>query len=324
MQHFLANEHDRAQAFKRGGGKQIVSMDDHLIEAEAAMVSGVHGDETSGYDHHWAANLGNRAWEQLHAAMVTEGKVELIEALKLFVVGGPSRRRSFIFLPDDEPLEAEPSNDMARGAQTRRYGHFEILTQPDGSLSELGHGAMGTTYRARDTVLHGVVALKVIGRSVARHPAVRTRFLREARAAAQLQHPNVATVSYYGEQDGECFYAMDAGLAARLRSDTAGAQMAFTAARVEAEKTFAVDPADGMNFSVLAMIDAGLGHTGDAVREGRRAGEMLPPQQWVRKSSMVRRNLAVVYTWTGQTDLALAGLQELIKSPAVINRLLTA
>ena len=82
---------------------------------------------------------------------------------------------------------------------------------------------MGTTYRAQDTKLHRAVALKVINRSVAEHPDARARFLREARAAAQFQHPNVATVSHYGEQDGECFYAMElvAGetLEARVRRD---------------------------------------------------------------------------------------------------------
>src|SRR4029077_14195458 len=73
---------------------------------------------------------------------------------------------------------------------------------------ELGAGAMAVTYRARDTILHCVVALKVIGRQAADNPAARSRFLREARAAAQLHHPNVARVTHYGEQDGECFYAM--------------------------------------------------------------------------------------------------------------------
>ncbi len=68
---------------------------------------------------------------------------------------------------------------------------------------------MGTTYRARDTVLHRTVALKVIGGTLATHPEARERFLREARAAAQFQHPNVAAVSQYGEQEGECFYAME-------------------------------------------------------------------------------------------------------------------
>src|SRR5882672_1538853 len=68
---------------------------------------------------------------------------------------------------------------------------------------------MAITYRARDTVLNSVVALKVVDRTVAQNPGSRSRFLREARAAAQIHHPNVARVSHYGEQDGECFYLME-------------------------------------------------------------------------------------------------------------------
>ena len=79
----------------------------------------------------------------------------------------------------------------------------------DGFPIELGSGAIAITYRARDTVLNSVVALKVIDRKVAKIPGVRSRFLREARAAAQIRHPNVARVSHYGEQDGECFYVME-------------------------------------------------------------------------------------------------------------------
>ena len=79
----------------------------------------------------------------------------------------------------------------------------------DGFPIELGSGAIAITYRARDTVLNSVVALKVIDRKVAQMPGVRSRFLREARAAAQIHHPNVARVTHYGEQDGECFYVME-------------------------------------------------------------------------------------------------------------------
>ncbi len=93
----------------------------------------------------------------------------------------------------------------------------------DGFPVELGAGAMAITYRARDTVLNSVVALKVIDRKVAKMPGVRSRFLREARAAAQIRHPNVARVSHYGEQDGECFYVMELvegeTLEARVRRD---------------------------------------------------------------------------------------------------------
>src|ERR1700757_2370813 len=90
-----------------------------------------------------------------------------------------------------------------------KYDHFEVEVGADGFPVELGAGAMAITYRARDTVLNSVVALKVIDRKVSEMPGVRSRFLREARAAAQIRHPNVARVSHYGEQDGECFYVME-------------------------------------------------------------------------------------------------------------------
>src|SRR6266702_1089360 len=90
-----------------------------------------------------------------------------------------------------------------------KYDHFEVEVGVDGFPIELGSGAIAITYRARDTVLNSLVALKVIDRKVAKMPGVRSRFLREARAAAQIRHPNVARVSHYGEQDGECFYVME-------------------------------------------------------------------------------------------------------------------
>src|ERR1700751_2995223 len=115
---------------------------------------------------------------------------------------------SLTFLGDGE----QPEKPAARGRLTPgplRYAHFEVETGADGFPVELGSGAIATTYRARDTVLNSVVALKVIDRKVAQIPGGRSRFLREARAAAQIRHPNVARVTHYGEQDGECFYVME-------------------------------------------------------------------------------------------------------------------
>src|SRR5438445_3699667 len=129
---------------------------------------------------------------------------------------------SLTFLADGEHLE----RPAARGRLTPgplRYAHFEVETGADGFAVELGAGAMAITYRARDTVLNSVVALKVIDRKVAQNPGARSRFLREARAAANIRHPNIARVTYYGEQDGECFYAMELvkgeTLEARVRRD---------------------------------------------------------------------------------------------------------
>src|SRR6185503_11781276 len=90
-----------------------------------------------------------------------------------------------------------------------RYAHFEVEVNADGYPKILGSGAMAITYCARDTILNSTVALKVIGRKLAENETARARFLREARAAAKIQHPNVARVIHYGDQDGECFYAME-------------------------------------------------------------------------------------------------------------------
>src|SRR5712691_6499905 len=115
---------------------------------------------------------------------------------------------SLTFLGDGE----QPERPAARSRLTPgplQYAHFEVETAADGFPIELGAGAMAITYRARDTVLNSVVALKVIDRKVAQNPGARSRFLREARAAANIRHPNITRVTYYGEQDGECFYAME-------------------------------------------------------------------------------------------------------------------
>jgi tetratricopeptide (TPR) repeat protein len=106
-----------------------------------------------------------------------------------------------------------------------RFEHYELVRSQDGTFVELGRGAMGVTYRATDSVLGRPVALKVIDARVAARPEARERFLREARAAARLHHPNVASVFYYGVRtgDGQCFYAMELvegeSVAARVRRE---------------------------------------------------------------------------------------------------------
>jgi serine/threonine-protein kinase len=108
---------------------------------------------------------------------------------------------------------------------TWRFQHYEVSVSSDGVTPwELGRGAMGTTYHAIDTNLGSPVALKVIGVRYSADPGARERFRREAQAAAQLRHPNVATVFHFGETPaGQCFYAMELvegeTLEARVRRD---------------------------------------------------------------------------------------------------------
>src|SRR6478609_7072396 len=92
------------------------------------------------------------------------------------------------------------------------FGVYEIDCHADGSLCELGRGAMGVTYRATDTTLQRKVALKIIKTEIAEGSAdARERFMREARAAAALRHENIAVIHQFGMrlETGQYFYAME-------------------------------------------------------------------------------------------------------------------
>ena len=115
---------------------------------------------------------------------------------------------SFGFLAEDQRAHSAKADDAVKPGPLR-YAHFEVEVNADGYPKVLGSGAMAVTYCARDTILNSTVALKVIGRKLADNDRAHARFLREARAAASIEHPNVARVIHYGEQDGECFYAME-------------------------------------------------------------------------------------------------------------------
>src|ERR1700756_3891672 len=92
---------------------------------------------------------------------------------------------------------------------SERYQQYEVLRRADGSLWELGRGAMGITYKAFDTNLRCPVALKVINSAYLQNETARQRFLREARAAAGLRHPNVASVFNLGTDQNNYFYVME-------------------------------------------------------------------------------------------------------------------
>ena len=88
LQNFLFNEYDRTRALKRGGGRQIVSFEEHLPEAEAAMLATSHLGDAACYDVVWASNIVTRAWQRLQNDFVAEGKAEWLEELRPFVAGG--------------------------------------------------------------------------------------------------------------------------------------------------------------------------------------------------------------------------------------------
>ena len=106
-------------------------------------------------------------------------------------------------------LESDDAVTEPTEPPASRFGHYDILRHEDGSLFELGRGAMGITYKAFDVDLRRFAALKVISPRYLADEAARSRFLREARAAGSVRHPNVASVFQLGTSDENYFYAME-------------------------------------------------------------------------------------------------------------------
>jgi len=106
------------------------------------------------------------------------------------------------------------------------------------------------------------------------------------------------------------------GVIARMTNDDAKARSAFTAARAEQEKIVQAQPNYGPALCVLGLIDAGLGRKEEALREGRRAVELLPVEKDAPHGVGMVKSLAMIAAWIGDKDLACEQLAIAIRGPS--------
>lgn len=105
------------------------------------------------------------------------------------------------------------------------------------------------------------------------------------------------------------------GITARFRGDTAAAHAAFTTARAEAQQLAQQQPNNGPALCVLGLIDAALGNKLDAIREGKRALELLPVSKDSIDGATASTCLALIYAWTGKKDAAVSQLETVARIP---------
>src|SRR4051812_30655563 len=174
------------------------------------------------------------------------------------------------------------------------FGDFEIEQRDDGSLWELGRGAMGITYRATDNVLNRPVALKVIEASGVQ--AVRERFLREARAAAALRDPNIAGVFQFGvsRDGGRCYCAMEL-----VEGETLDARVR-RGGPLPADQTLEI--AIQVTRALIAAADRGLVH-----RDLKPGNIMLAPGEHGLQVKVIDFGLAKAMNAAGEMELTQNG-----------------
>ena len=114
-------------------------------------------------------------------------------------------------------------------------GPYEIL-------SPIGAGGMGEVYKARDTRLERIVAIKVLPEHVASDPDLKQRFEREARTVAALNHPHICTLHDIGTQDGIDFLVME-----YLDGQTLAQRLEKGAVPLDQALTIAIEIADALD-----------------------------------------------------------------------------
>jgi TolB-like protein/Tfp pilus assembly protein PilF len=109
------------------------------------------------------------------------------------------------------------------------------------------------------------------------------------------------------------------GIAARAQGDEAAARTAFLQARAEVEKSVAEQPDYGPGYSVLGLVDAALGRKDDALREGRRAVELLPVTKDSIDGAELVKYLGVIYAWCGEKELAIQQIGATLRIPSTLS-----
>jgi serine/threonine protein kinase/Tfp pilus assembly protein PilF len=137
--------------------------------------------------------------------------------------------------------------------------------------------------------------------------------------------PNLAELAMAtigdGYNDNQLFLPLTflKGCVARTFGDDAAARRAFIAARAQVERTVREQPNDGPPLCVLGLIDAGLGRKDEALREGRRASDLLPVTKDGNNGAIIMQYLGVIYAWTGEKDLAIEQIAATLRVPSGLN-----
>jgi len=208
---------------------------------------------------------------------------------------------------------------LRRYAEARSMYDRALTIAPDDVETRVGRAHSELDWKADTTALHQLVD-SVRATSPAAIPDVADSWFicalaeRDAAAAKDALMASGQSVSPNNEAiDFSRLFAE--GIIARMTKDDDKAQSAFTAARAEQEKIVQAQPDYAPPLIVLGLIDAALGRKEDALREGKRAVELLPVEKDSINGPLMIEYLAMIAAWVGDNDLACEKLEAAVRYP---------
>ncbi len=230
----------------------------------------------------------------------------------------------------ERALELDPRNlstmqqiALSYGTLRRYPENAAILDRalsilPDDAEIQVGRASVEWNWKADSRPLHDTIDL-----IRERNPAA-TQIIANGWFTCALSERDAAAATSAIAALGENAFFNDAmhftaafceGLVARMVNDEAKARSAFTAARAQQEKIVQAQPDYGPALCALGLIDAGLGRKEEALREGRRAMELLPVEKDPVNGAHLIEFFAIIAAWVGEKDLACEQLAKATRLP---------
>lgn len=312
-----------------------------LALAEKALENATQLRPNAGETHLALARhfyLISRDYDRARDELLAAGKVLPNEPL-VFILTGYIDRRQGRWEESTKALERalqlDPKNTsiVQQSAYNyeylRRFGPIAksldrlIATSPKDVTNRVQRGLIELMWKADPRLLHTTVD-SVVHEDPNTELAISVPWmylaLCERDKAAVSQILNVKDATDACRDDAIPFpLAWCEGVALRSSGDSNNAREAFTRARNEVQEILKKQPDYAEELSVLGMIDAALGKKEQAIREGKRAVELLPTNKDAMNSPKLSKYLAVIYAWTGEKKLALDELTKLAQTPSDIN-----
>lgn len=208
--------------------------------------------------------------------------------------------------------------DLGRYADEKSVLDRALTVEPNDATTKAMHAYLELDWKADTRPLHQTIDEIRVKDSAAMQSVADswlTCALAERDPAAAANALSVSGESIFGDSPIQFNRTFVEGVIARMAKDDGKARSAFTAARREQEKIVEAQPDYGPALCVLGLIDAGLGRKEEALREGRRAVELLPMEKDAINGRIMIAYFAMIAAWLGDRDLACEQLGAAIHYP---------